>query len=220
MTTYATLAEMKGFLRIPSGDTVDDDELGYALEAASRAVDHVCGQAFPVAEESPAERTSVVASPRWLRSLGRYVVDVPGIAVGEVGADGIEVFEWNHTDGDWTEQYADADVTAGLRPYDPIEGYPAVTSIVLPAGTTFDTGPDYDERGLTVLVTAYFGWPEVPGTVKAATLIQASRFNKRRDAVFGVVGAPDGSGATRLLNRVDPDVELMLRPYTLIWAAR
>lgn len=221
MAAYADLPEFRSYLHIPVGDTLDDDEMTLALEAASRAIDHTCGQSFTVAGEDPDPRTSTAIVPRWLRTLGRYALDIPGgIASPTVGAGGIQVALWNHDDSDWTTALTDAEVEAGLRPYAPVAGYPAVTQIVLPYGTTFDTGAEYDERGLTALVTAYPGWPAVPDTVKAATLIQASRFNKRRDAVFGVVGAPDGSGATRLLNRVDPDVELMLRRYTLIWAAR
>ena len=64
-----------------------------------------------------------------------------------------------------------------------------------------------------VKVTAEFGWPEVPDTVKQATLLQASRLAQRRNAQFGIATVPglDGTGI-RLLSKLDADVELLLAP--------
>jgi hypothetical protein len=65
----------------------------------------------------------------------------------------------------------------------------------------------------TYAVTLPWGWPEVPRTIEQATLIQANRFFKRRDAPFGVAGSPDSGTEMRLLARLDPDVALMVRKY-------
>jgi hypothetical protein len=62
-------------------------------------------------------------------------------------------------------------------------------------------------------VTALWGWDAVPTTVKEATLLQASRLFKRRDAPFGVAGSPDLGSELRLLAKVDPDVAVMLSKY-------
>lgn len=62
-------------------------------------------------------------------------------------------------------------------------------------------------------VTALWGWSAVPETIKEATLLQASRLFKRRDAPFGVAGSPELGSEMRLLAKVDPDVAVMLRKY-------
>ncbi|WP_205876184.1 hypothetical protein [Mycobacterium camsae] len=67
-------------------------------------------------------------------------------------------------------------------------------------------------------VTAKWGWPEVPGAVKLATLIQASRLFARRQAPFGVTGNPE-VGQLRLLERLDVDLVTSVRPYARVWGA-
>jgi len=67
-------------------------------------------------------------------------------------------------------------------------------------------------RPEVVTVTAQWGWSSVPETVEQATLLQAARFFKRRDAPFGVAGSPESGTEMRLLSKVDPDVALLLRP--------
>ena|ERR1700754_2673511 len=62
-------------------------------------------------------------------------------------------------------------------------------------------------------VTALWGWTEVPATIKEATMLQASRLFKRRDAPFGVAGSPELGSELRLLAKVDPDVAVMLSKY-------
>lgn len=63
------------------------------------------------------------------------------------------------------------------------------------------------------VITARWGWTATPETVKAATLLQANRFFKRADAPFGVAGSPESGSEMRLLAKVDPDVDVMLRRY-------
>jgi hypothetical protein len=69
-------------------------------------------------------------------------------------------------------------------------------------------------------ITALWGWTAVPKTVKAATLLQANRFFKRTDAPFGVAGSPESGSEMRLLAKVDPDVDVMLRRYKRTAAPR
>lgn len=64
-----------------------------------------------------------------------------------------------------------------------------------------------------VTITAKWGWPAVPATIAEATLLQASRLFKRRDAPFGVAGSPQSGGEMRLLERLDPDVMVMVKAY-------
>jgi hypothetical protein len=53
----------------------------------------------------------------------------------------------------------------------------------------------------------------VPKMVKLATQLQASRWFKRRDAPFGVLGSPELGNYTRLLDKLDPDVQLLISGY-------
>ena len=47
--SYATLAQLKAALRVPSSDTVDDSTLQLALDAASEAIVVHCGRTFGTA---------------------------------------------------------------------------------------------------------------------------------------------------------------------------
>lgn len=53
----------------------------------------------------------------------------------------------------------------------------------------------------------------VPAMVKLACEMQATRWYKRTDAPFGVLGGAEFGNATRLLSKLDPDVEVLLSGY-------
>ena len=94
-----------------------------------------------------------------------------------------------------------------------VEGSPVLTGRDPYTALTFRT------RVHGVLsVTAKFGWPEVPSSIKQATLMQASRFLIRRESPYGVAGSPDAGTEIRLLARLDPDVAVAIRPYYRWWA--
>lgn len=57
------------------------------------------------------------------------------------------------------------------------------------------------------------GEAAVPEAVVNACLLQASRYWSRRSAPFGVAGSPELGNELRLLNKLDPDVEVLLGPY-------
>lgn len=57
------------------------------------------------------------------------------------------------------------------------------------------------------------GEGSTPSAIVNACLLQASRFWSRRSSPFGVAGSPEFGNELRLLNRLDPDVEVMLGPY-------
>ena len=53
----------------------------------------------------------------------------------------------------------------------------------------------------------------VPSSVKLATQIQATRWYKRQDAPYGVLGGAEFGNYARLLSTLDPDVQLLLAGY-------
>lgn len=100
-------------------------------------------------------------------------------------------------------------------------GLPATVSRWLPQNAAFD-GVPYTRLYLTgtvssapaaISITGLWGWAAVPDSVKEATLLQALRFSLRKNSPFGVAGSPDLGSELRLLEKVDPDVAVMLRDY-------
>lgn len=187
---YVTTTELRDYLRIP--DTDDDAELALAISAASRAVDRAANRQFGVVTSVEA-RTFDVA---YDRHSGLYVVEIDDLMT----ATGLAI-----------EDASGAVVASGdvvLKPRNaPQKGRPW-TRFTSP---TVLAGP--------VEVTALWGWPAVPATIEQATLIQASRFFKRRESPFGVAGSPDLGSELRLMAKVDPDVEVMVGPYKRWWSA-
>jgi hypothetical protein len=58
------------------------------------------------------------------------------------------------------------------------------------------------------------GWPAIPRPVEMSCIIQSGRIFNRRNTPFGIAGGPE-TGQMRLLARLDPDVEQMLRAYRI-----
>jgi hypothetical protein len=204
---YATLAELKRYLRIPpedDADTIDDAELQVALTAASRAVDRNTLRAFGV-ESTPVAR--VFTAKLHDRASRRCEVRIDdlmtttGLAV-KVDLDGTLEFATVVAATDF--RLSPLNAAADGRPWE---------VIVFNRGAVVPTGEG------AVQVTATWGWTAVPATIKKATLLQASRFYKRRDAPFGVAGSPDMGSEMRLLAKVDHDVEVMLGDYRRKWGA-
>lgn len=186
---YLTLSELKGWLRID--DTVDDAELAVAITAASRAVDRCCGRQF--GQVAVVEERFYVAA--WDRRCSEWYVELDDLA-DDAGLTVVD--DAGATFTDYT-----------LEPRNAVAKGKVWTRVALGSGTP--TG--------ALSVTAQWGWPSVPDTVKLATRLQASRFMARRDSPFGIAGSPDQGSELRLLARVDPDVELMLSDYRRRWYA-
>lgn len=196
---YATLAELKGYVGIT--DTADDVTLQLALDAAALQVDQFCDRTF-AADASPTVRYYSPTDP------GRLDIDPISTLTGLIVAtdengDGTYETTWTiNTD------YRVEPVNAGAA------GQPWTWLTAL--GTRWFPRLQYRPG---VSVTARFGWPGgvAPAAVKQATLLQASRLWKRKDAPFGVAGSVEFGSELRLLAKLDPDVESLLRPYRRHW---
>lgn len=200
---YATIAELKSKLRIPSGDTQDDSELTGAVTAASRAIDHATNRQF--GQVSPVEAR--VYSARWDRTWCRWVVDTDDIS----SSTGLLVAVDDNDD-----QVFDKSITDfRLAPVNEDEKGRPWTQIVVNS----DSANVPTKAKDSVQVTALWGWAAVPATIKEATLLQAERFYYRREAPFGVAGSPSVGSEIRLLSMVDPDVAVMVRSYRRVWGA-
>lgn len=198
---YATTAELKSNLRIP--DAADDTELGLAITAASRAIDHVTNRQF--GQVSPVQARLYTA--RWDRGWCRWVIDTDDIS----SATGLLVA----VDDDDDQVYDGSITDYRLAPVNEDEKSRPWTQIVVNADSTNVPTTARD----AVQVTALWGWAAVPTAIKQATITQAARFYYRREAPFGIAGSPTVGSELRLLAQVDPDVAVMVRSYRRVWGA-
>lgn len=207
--SYADLAELKAYLRIPADDTVDDAELQDALDTATSLITVVCGRTFNVAGGP----VTVYRLPYRDSRSGRWRVPMPDLQ----DSTGLTVQLWDPATSDYT-------VTVD----DPFLGpYPTGTPVpwqelLLPADSAVvSSGYGYAESDADyVKLTGLFGWTEVPAAVRQACKIQAARIFKRRESPFGMVNTLDGSEQARLTRVLDPDVVTSLRGFILYWGAR
>lgn len=192
---YATLTELKSEFDI--GDADDDTELLLSLSAATTWVTGYCQRDFNAAG---------AATARVFYPDHSCIVNVDDIST----TTGLIVKTDSGDDGTYETTWSASDyqleplnqVVAGVTgwPYTRIR---AVDLQRFPSSS----------HHAPVQVTANWGWPSVPSTVKKATLIMAARFYKRRFSPEGVLGGFDAFGPVRVGSRTDPDVEALLLPY-------
>lgn len=191
-STYVTVAQLKDYLTL-TGQTYADTGATAAVVAASRAVDNYTGRAFGL-DSSGSTRYYTPDSYCYTRIDDTQTVTSLSL----------------DTSGNGTYSL---DVSATAYTLDPInaaaDGWP-YTGIRLreTSGQVFYGYHD------SVKVVATFGWAAVPGPVFDATVMLASRFLKRkREAPLGVYGFGLDGAAVRI-SQTDPDVCMLLDPYS------
>lgn len=198
LNEYATLDQLKLALTIPSADTQDDALLLVGLEAASRSIDDYTQRRF---WQDPA------ATSRRYTPTGRLAVWVDDIST----TTGLVVQTDDNDDGvhetTWT-----LGTDFELEPVNEfLDSEPVPFSLMRALRRGNKRLPYYTQYGLKI--TARWGWSAVPARIKQATLIQAERLFKRKDSPWGVAGSPEAGNEIRLLARLDPDVEMMIKRY-------
>lgn len=173
---YATLAELKDYLKL-TGTTEFDDRLTDALLSASREVERYCNRQF----NQVTSATSRVYRPG---SLSKVMSDdfysTTGFALEtDPGGDGTFGVLWTDADYELSPDNGIVDGQPGW-PYWKIE---AVRGLYFPIN-------NYGKRS-TVRVTAKWGWAAVPAPVKQATLIMAAETYSLKGAPLGVAGFGD-----------------------------
>jgi len=190
-SVYASLATFKNYVRTESDD--EDELLGLALAAASRAIDRHTNRTFAT--------TLGAVEDRYYSSLNG-VIKIDDLMT----ASGLAI-AWDSA-GDYTYATSVDAADYFLAPIGALvvgKPYTAIHVPGLPNGT--------------VKVTGLWGWQQVPLTIQEACLIQASRYWARRNSPYGIAGSPDMGSEMRLLNKLDPDVQHMLASYINWWAA-
>lgn len=196
---YITVQELAGYVRIP--DNVDDSQLALAISAASRSVDRHCDRQFGLVA-APEVR---FYTPSYDHNKCRWTISIDDLMT----ETGLVV----HFDKEDDETYSEEIMAYVLRPRNAApEGRPWTEMV-------FGKDVRLNDHNESVKVTAQFGWTTVPDAIKQATMLQANRIFTRRGAPFGVAGSNDMGSELRLLNKVDPDVEVILQDYVRRWGA-
>ena len=194
---YRTVSELKGWLGL-SG-TGQDTNLGYALDAATAAIDAYTGRQFDI-------DAAVVTRLYDCEYMDYAEVDdiatSTGLIVKTLNADG----SVNETLTLNTDYY--------LAPYnaDKVEPVMPFTKIIMALEKSGKVLPTEHRQGLSV--TAKFGFSAVPDAIEQATLIQASRFFQRKNSPMGFSGNPEtGQPTVVFLTELDPDVKNLVKPF-------
>lgn len=192
---YATLAQVKAALRIPSADTVDDALLEMAIESGSRAIDGYANRSF--FSSGSAVR---VFTPN--DTFVTEIDDLISLTTIKTMSDDDSNFDTTWTATDYQLEPLNGRVDGLPTPY---------TSIRAVGDYLFSQF----EQEATVEVTGVWGWSATPIAVTQATVIQSSRIYKRLDSPLGVAGISD-IGIMRVSNQLDPDVAQLVGPYRRI----
>jgi hypothetical protein len=197
---YTTTTVLADYMR--AVDTDDAAQMALAITASSRAIDLAAGRQFGKVATSEARYYRV----RWDLTDLAWTVDVDDV----YAAAGLAVAMDPSRDQSWDTAVTDF----VLRPRNSaVKGKPFT---YLSIGRTVRLC-----RGDEVQVTTdKFGWSAFPNVVVQACLLQSSRLMMRRDSPFGVAGSPaNGGSELRLLAKLDPDVDVMVRSVTRTWGA-
>jgi len=188
---YCTLADVKGALRIPTADTVDDVILELSIEAASRQIDDHCERVFY--KTANAVR---IFTPR-----DSYTCEVDDL----VSFTSIK----SSTSADGTFDQTWEPVHYQLEPLNGVAGGIVHPTTLIRAVDDY-LFPNYGGEA-TVQVTGTFGWDSIPTAIKFATILLSTRLYKRMDSPLGVAGFGD-LGVIRV-SRIDPDIDALIMPF-------
>ena len=188
---YVTRTEVKNALGLGTAAlTPDDTEIDQVVNAVSRAIDDYTGRFF----------YSVAGTALYTATDYLYVGIDDFSAITSVKSD-------ENNDGT-AEVTLTPNTDYRLVTNQTVPGWPYTAVQITSFGS--HTLPVLVTEGVQVIGTR--GWSAIPAPIEAATLVQSTRLHARRNTPLGVAGSPEG-GIVRLLSRLDPDVELMLRPY-------
>jgi hypothetical protein len=186
---YATLAELKAVMRIPSADTVDDSLLETSIEAASRQLDGFCERVFYT------NSGTRVYMPN--DSFVCETDDIVSITTLKTASDGTS-FDTTWSTADYQLEPLNGRAGGIVTPFTQIR---AVDDLLFP---TFG-------GEATVQIVGTFGWSAVPIAIKQAVLMLAQRQFKRYDSPLGVAGVGDLGVIS--VSRIDPDVQALVSPF-------
>lgn len=201
---YVTASELKAQLRVT--DSADDAAVAIAVTAASRAIDHACNRQFGL---------NGSAAARVYHWQGHCIDGRLAVPIFDLMTTTALVVKVDQGDDGTYETTLTLNTDFFLWPDNAAGDVKPWTYLLF--GSQAQVYPHGVARELEV--TANWGWSTVPTIVKQACLIQAARFFVRRDSAYGVAGSPEIGSEVRLLDRLDPDVAMMLAAVRRPWGA-
>ena len=192
MGNYVALSELKSALGITV--STDDAFLNLAIDSAEQSINDLCGRKF-TADGSASART-YRAQP--YLAVTDDISTLTGLVVKtDTSGDGTFDTTWASTD----YQVEPLNNLLKTTPR-------SVNNLRAVGSYTF---PVYGDGLAAVEVTAKWGWPAVPDSIKQAALMLASRLYGRKASPMGVIGVGD-FGPVRI-SRSDPDIAHLLMDY-------
>jgi len=187
MSNYVTLERFRASAVL--GDQPLDLDAQLAIDAAEESIEDYCNRRF--------YQSGTAVARYYTAESDQFVVidDLTTLSSLKTDEDGDGTYEIAWTSGEYV-----------LVPFNAEEDGEPYTRIF----NDDEQSETFPATRKGVEVTGTWGWPAVPDRVIQATILQAARFLKRREAPFGVAGFTAEGGAIRLRDRLDPDVEMML----------
>ena len=191
--SYATLAELHSWLKIPDSKTDGDAELTRRLASASMDINRWTHRQFGRTEVATQrtfypDRLGIDVHDFW---TDEDLAIVPYLGTTAGTAWDVATLQLEPLDGivDMVPGWPFSRICAGYG------GHPLTANLFYTAAT--------------VKVTAKWGWADIPDNVNTACLVLAASDNKAKDTPFGV--ASFGDYATRI--RSNPIAQEKLDPY-------
>ena len=192
MGSYVALSELKSALGITV--STDDAFLNLAIDSAEQSIDDLCGRKFSV--DGSASARTYRAQP--YLAVTDDISTLTGLVVKtDTSGDGTFDTTWASTD----YQVEPLNNLLKTTPR-------SVNNLRAVGSYTF---PVYGDGLAAVEVTAKWGWPAVPDSIKQSALMLSSRFYSRKSSPLGVIGVGD-FGPVRI-SRSDPDIAHLLMDY-------
>jgi hypothetical protein len=215
LDAYTDLDTFRQYLRaaavLDEADDPDSNIEALALETAARAIDLSCNRDFRVKGAAtnryftPTTSTGTPYGWEDNPTMRQYILPIDDVA----DVTGMTV----HFDVTGNGDYTGTTTSYRVGPLNaPARGVP-YTQLIFNPGVY---PPLWEE---SVEVNVAWGWNAIPSVIVNANLLQAGRFIKRRDALFGVAGSPDMGNMVRLLSKLDPDVAIMVAVLKRNWGA-
>lgn len=201
-TQYVDKTDLKAYIGLSGSG--QDDNIDNAINGASRQIDAICGRHFYQDD---------TVQTRFYTPVNALYLDVDDISV----TTGLVVKLDDNDDGtyektltlntDFFLEPVNPDIVAKVSSTIYYEPYTSLRILDTRSSERFD--PTILKH---VEITAKFGFSYIPEAIKQATLIQALRLFKRKDAPFNILGN-EQTGQIELFNKFDPDAKELIKGY-------
>jgi hypothetical protein len=201
---YCTLDDVKAALRI--SDTVDDDRISLAVDAASRQIETECSRYFY--QDAGVTDRRFVSNDPWLVEVDDISTSTGLVVTSDYAGDGSFSTTWNALD---YQLEPINNRMEGESPW-PTTAIRAIRSLYFPVWGGISYPRPYTQA--LVKVSARWGWPSVPTPIQKACIVQAIAIFKADDVPFGAT--PFGeTGIVRLRQAMHPTAATLIEPYRL-----